>query len=72
VNNRTRVALHGGLATIAAASALGSVFDGYDWLWPVIGAVAVVVVVSELVRWSPAPSAFGPVLAADPAYTTVR
>jgi hypothetical protein len=64
VNNRTRVALHGGLATIAAASALGSVFDGYDWLWPVIGAVAVVVVVSELVRWSPAPSAFGPVLAA--------
>jgi hypothetical protein len=64
MNGRTRVAAHGGIATIAASSALGSVYDGYGWLWPIIGAVAVVVVMSELVRWSPLPSAFGPLLAA--------
>ena len=64
MNGRARVALHGGIATIAAASALGSVFDGFGWLLPVVGAVAVVVAVSELVRWSPLPSALGPLLAA--------
>src|SRR3954451_23873484 len=65
MTGRTRVAFHGGLATLAASSALASVFQGvFDWLFPVIGVVLVVVVISELVRWSPLPAATGPVLAA--------
>jgi hypothetical protein len=64
VTGRLRIALHGGLATFAAASALGSVFDGYAWILPVLGGIAVVVVVSELVRMSPLPAALGPLLAA--------
>ena len=49
---------------MAAASALGAVFNGYGWLFPVLGAVIVVVVVAELVRWSPIPSGLAPLLAA--------
>jgi hypothetical protein len=64
MTGRTRVALHGGLATFAAATALGSVFDGYGWALPVLGGILVVVALSELVRWSPLPAAAGPVLAA--------
>ena len=64
VTGRLRIALHGGLATFAAASALGSVFDGYAWILPVLGGIAVVVVVSELVRMSPLPAASGPLVAA--------
>jgi transglutaminase-like putative cysteine protease len=64
VTGRLRIALHGGLATFAAATALGSVFDGYGWILPVLGGIAVVVVVSELVRMAPLPSALGPLLAA--------
>ena len=64
MTGRSRIAFHGGLATLAAASALGSVFDGYGWLFPVLGGIAVVVLLSELVRWSPLPAAFGPLLAA--------
>jgi transglutaminase-like putative cysteine protease len=64
MTGRTRVAVHGGVATLAAASALGSVFDGLGWLLPVTGVVIVVVLANELVRWSPLPSALGPLLAA--------
>ncbi|HMC70106.1 MAG TPA: transglutaminaseTgpA domain-containing protein, partial [Mycobacteriales bacterium] len=64
MNSRTRIALHGGLATFAAASALGGVFNGYGWLFPVLGGIAVVVVLSELVRLSPVPATFGPIVAA--------
>jgi transglutaminase-like putative cysteine protease len=64
VTGRLRIALHGGLATFAAASALGGVFDGYSWILPVLGGIAVIVVISELVRMSPLPSALGPLLAA--------
>jgi uncharacterized membrane protein YhaH (DUF805 family) len=64
MNGRTRVALHGGLSTFAAASALGGVFAGYGWVFPVLGAILVVVVLSELARMSPLPAAFGPILAA--------
>ena len=64
MNGRTRVALHGGLATFAASSALGGVFHGYGWLFPVLGGILVVVVLSELVRLSPLPAAFGPIIAA--------
>jgi transglutaminase-like putative cysteine protease len=64
VTGRLRLAIHGGLATLAAAAALGSVFDGYGWLFPVLGGIAVVVAVSELVRASPLPAALGPLLAA--------
>ena len=61
---RTRVAFHAALATVGAATALSAVFDGYGWLWPVVGGIAVVAVVSELVRHSPLPAALGPLLAA--------
>ena len=64
MNGRARVALHGGLATFAASSALGGVFHGYGWLFPVLGGILVVVVLSELVRMSPLPAAFGPIVAA--------
>jgi transglutaminase-like putative cysteine protease len=64
VNGRTRVALHGGVATLGAASALGAVFADFGWLWPVVGAVTIVVVAGELVRRSPLPAALGPLVAA--------
>ncbi|MDQ1695654.1 MAG: hypothetical protein QOJ03_1007 [Frankiaceae bacterium] len=64
MTGRARLAAHGGLATFAASSALGAVFDGFGWLFPVLGAIAVVVIVSELVRWSPLPSGLGPLAAA--------
>ena len=64
VTGRLRIAFHGGLATFAAATALGSVFDGYGWIFPVLGGIAVVVAMSELVRMSPLPAALGPLLAA--------
>jgi len=64
MSGRTRVAFHGGLATFAAATALASVFNGYGWIFPVLGGVLIVVVISELVRLSPIPAAFGPILAA--------
>lgn len=64
VTGRLRLAIHGGIATLAAATALGSVFNGYGWLFPVLGGIAVVVAISELVRISPVPSALGPLLAA--------
>ena len=64
VTGRLRLAIHGALATFAAATALGSVFDGYNWILPVLGGIAVVVAVSELVRASPLPAALGPLLAA--------
>src|SRR4051794_23703968 len=64
MSGRTRLAFHGGLATFAAATALGSVYDGYGWIMPVLGGIAIVVVMSELVRLSPLPAALGPLLAA--------
>lgn len=64
MTGRTRVAIHGAIATIAAAFALSAVFDGWGWLLPVAGAVVVVVAVNELTRWSPLPSSLGPLLAA--------
>ena len=64
MNGRTRVALHGGLATFAASSALAGVYAGYGWVFPVLGGILVVVALSELVRLSPLPGALGPLLAA--------
>src|SRR4051812_10661803 len=64
MNGRSRVALHGGIATLAASSALAAVFNGYGWLLPVAGGIAVVVLLSELIRWSPVPSGLGPLVAA--------
>ena len=61
---RARIAFHAGLATMAAASALGSVFDGFGWIFPVAGGIAIVVIVSELVRMSPLPALLGPILVA--------
>lgn len=64
MSGRTRVAIHGGLATLGAATALGAVFDNFSWVWPVAGAIAVVVIAGELVRRSPLPAALGPFVAA--------
>jgi transglutaminase-like putative cysteine protease len=64
VTGRSRVALHAGLATMAAASALGAVFAGWSWIPPVLAGIAVVAITSELVRWSPVPSGLSPVIAA--------
>ncbi len=56
MTGQTRLALQSGVATVAAAFALHNVFAGWGWLLPVAGAVAVVAVVSEMVRRSPVPS----------------
>jgi transglutaminase-like putative cysteine protease len=64
MSGRARVAIYAGIATLAASSALSAVFQGFVWVWPIIGAVAMVVLVSELVRWSPIPSGLAPLLAA--------
>jgi hypothetical protein len=64
LTGRLRLAIQGGVATFAAATALGSVFAGYNWILPVVGGIAVVVAVSELVRVSPIPAALGPLLSA--------
>src|SRR4051794_16336487 len=64
MTGRSRVALHGGIATLAASSALLAVFDGLGWFPPVFLAVAIVVVAGELIRRSPLPAALSPLLAA--------
>ncbi|HEU5034553.1 MAG TPA: DUF3488 and transglutaminase-like domain-containing protein [Mycobacteriales bacterium] len=64
MTGRGRVAIVAGVATLATASALSAVFSGWGWLLPVAGGIAVVVAVSELVRWSPVPSPVGPLAAA--------
>ena len=61
---RTRLALHAGVATLLGASALAPLFDSLQWLPPVAGAIAVVVLVSEGLRLLRAPAAIGPLAAA--------
>src|SRR5204863_8867004 len=43
VNGRTRVAIHGGIATLAASTAMGAVFADWGWFCPIVGAITVVV-----------------------------
>jgi transglutaminase-like putative cysteine protease len=64
MSGRSRVAVHGGIATLAAASSLSAVYRGFGWLVPVAVAVAIVVGVGELVRRSPIPAALAPLLGA--------
>ena len=64
MTGRSRVAIHAGIATIAAASSLSAVYRGFSWLLPVAAAVAIIVGVGELVRRSPIPAALSPLLGA--------
>jgi transglutaminase-like putative cysteine protease len=64
VTGRARLSLQAAVATIAASSALGSVFHGTGWVLPVAGAVLLVAAVNELLRRSRVVAALGPVVAA--------
>ena len=64
MTGRTRVAIHAGIATVAAASSLSAIYQGFSWLWPVAAAVAIVVGSGELTRRSPIPVALSPLLSA--------
>jgi transglutaminase-like putative cysteine protease len=64
MTGRTRVAIHAGIATVAAASSLSAIYRGLGWLVPVAAAVAIVVGAGELTRRSPIPVALSPLLSA--------
>jgi transglutaminase-like putative cysteine protease len=64
MTGRSRVAFYAGLATLAAASSLSAVYNGYAWLLPVAAAIAIVVAVGELLRRSPLPAALAPLISA--------
>lgn len=64
MTGRARLTAYAAVATMGSATALGAVFAGWGWLLPVAGGVAVVAVVAELVRRSPLPAFFGPILVA--------
>jgi transglutaminase-like putative cysteine protease len=59
-----RLTAQAAFATIACATALSSVFSDRGWVVPVIGAVVVVAGSCALVRASPLPSMFEPIVAA--------
>jgi hypothetical protein len=59
-----RLTIFSALATAGAALSLASVFHGGAWFFPVMIAILLVSGTSALVRWSPLPSAFEPLLAA--------
>jgi TgpA N-terminal domain len=61
---QVRLTICAALATIACATALTSVFADAAWVVPVFGAVLVVAGSCALVRWSPLPSMFEPIVAA--------
>lgn len=64
MTNRLRLTVHAALATVCASISLSAVFTNMRWLMPVVGAVALVAIVSELVRRTPIPAFLGPILAA--------
>jgi transglutaminase-like putative cysteine protease len=64
MTGRSRVAVHAGVATLAASSSLSAVYSDYGWLLPVAAAIAIVVGIGELVRRSPLPAALAPLLSA--------
>src|SRR4051794_15826448 len=64
MSGRGRVAVHAGVATLAASMSLSAVYADYAWLLPVAAAVAIVIGVGELVRRSPVPAALAPLLGA--------
>ena len=64
MTGRSRVAIHAGIATVAAASSLSAVYRGISWLIPIAVAVAIVVGAGELVRHTPIPAALSPLLGA--------
>ena len=64
MTGRSRLGLHGAIATLAASTALSAVFVDLRWLFPVAGAIFVVAGVNDLARRTPLAAAFGPILAA--------
>ena len=64
MSGRGRLTLASAVATTAAAMSFSAVFDGWSWLLPVAGAIAIVFAVNEAVRRVRVPSPLGPFLAA--------
>jgi transglutaminase-like putative cysteine protease len=64
MNAQLRLSAYGALATMATATSLVSVFSGWGWIVPVMGAIVLVSASCALVRYSPLPSAFEPITAA--------
>lgn len=59
-----RLTIFSTIATAAVSLSLASVYTGGGWFVPVMVAILLVSGTSALVRWSPLPSAFEPLLAA--------
>lgn len=64
MNPRTRIAIHAGVATLLASSALGALYEDIAWLPAVAIAIALVVVGCEGARSLRLPSFVGPLAAA--------
>lgn len=64
MSSQLKLSAYGALATMTTALSLLSVFSSTAWITPVMVAIAVVAGVCSIVRASPLPSAFEPVLAA--------
>ena len=64
MSGRGRLTLASAVATIAAGLSFSAVFDGWSWLPPVVGAIAVVFGVNEAVRRLRIPAPLGPLFAA--------
>ena len=63
MTNRLRLTVHAALATVCASISLSAVFANMRWLMPVVGGIALVAILSELVRRTPIPAFLGPILA---------
>jgi hypothetical protein len=64
MSNQVKLSAYGALATIATSMSLVSVFSSSAWMLPVIGGIVLVAGCCALVRMSPLPSAFEPIIAA--------
>jgi hypothetical protein len=64
MTGRSRLGLQAAIATLAASSALSSVFVDMRWLFPVAGAILLVAVVNDVTRRTPVAAALGPVVSA--------
>jgi transglutaminase-like putative cysteine protease len=64
MSSQLRLTAYAALATMATSTALISVFSSNGWVIPVMGAILIVAGSCALVRSSPLPSAFEPILAA--------
>jgi transglutaminase-like putative cysteine protease len=64
MSSQLKLSAYGALATMTASVSLLSVFSSTVWMMPVMVSIAVVAATCAIVRASPLPSAFEPVLAA--------